>query len=505
MMRRIRVSVATGVAAVAFLLPISSARALSRGDRVDWPALRTAESIYARFHAEAIARGLEAQLHPAAAPAGAIPGSLDAFGTVRHAEQISRDNAPNEEGSEPDTQIEPDIAVDPNNPKDVVAVFQQGRYPDGGSVDPGYSTSLDGGKTWKDGNLPNLTIPVGGKTYDRASDPAVAFGPGGVAYAVTLTINFATASSGVAVQRSTDGGVHWSDPFFAQEDLQAGGILNDKEWITVDTFPKSPHFGRVYVAWDRAQNGSMPIVERYSDDRGKTWSKLIQVSPTSGIGAIPLVRPNGNVTIVYDGGPYYAQTSKDGGATWGSRVFIESDDGHDSPGMRSGGGLESAAVDPSTGDLYAAWQDARFRSDGANDIVVSESTDGGKTWGDLVKANPDGSGSGLDHVTPSIAANGGFVHVGYFARPFQNGQYSSILTRRYVHSEDGGATFGGELKLGSKIDLTWAAVAGGKFLGDYTGMAASPGKAHDVWCRSSKPPKQGAQYHQTAWSATVVK
>ena len=51
-------------------------------------------------------------------------------------------------------------------------------------------------------------------------------------------------------------------------------------------------------------------------------------------------------------------------------------------------------------------------------------------------------------------------------------------------------------------DLTWAAEAGGKFLGDYMGLAAWAGVAHLVWCRSSMPPVPQT-YHQTTWSATI--
>jgi hypothetical protein len=39
------------------------------------------------------------------------------------------------------------------------------------------------------GNLPGLTKAVGGP-FDRASDPAVAFGPNGVAYATVLDFTF---------------------------------------------------------------------------------------------------------------------------------------------------------------------------------------------------------------------------------------------------------------------------------------------------------------------------
>src|SRR5205823_9324778 len=118
-----------------------------------------------------------------------------------------------------DTQTEPDMAMDPNNPNDLVAVVQQGRFKTGGSVDAGFSASLDGGRTWRHGDLPGLTNAVGG-TFDRASDPAVAFGPNHVAYVTTLDFTFGhkVCPSAVSVQSSTDGGVTWNDPVFPEND-----------------------------------------------------------------------------------------------------------------------------------------------------------------------------------------------------------------------------------------------------------------------------------------------
>src|SRR5213593_1204285 len=55
-------------------------------------------------------------------------GSPSIFSTTRDVEQISED--PLHQG-ERDTQVEPDIAMDPDNPDDVIAVVQQGRFKTG--------------------------------------------------------------------------------------------------------------------------------------------------------------------------------------------------------------------------------------------------------------------------------------------------------------------------------------------------------------------------------------
>src|SRR5438128_10985994 len=79
---------------------------------------------------------------------------------------------------QPDTEIEPSIAVNPANPKDVVTVYQEGRIADGGDATNGYATSFDGGRTWQYGELPGLTtFPGRGRTLAPASDALVAYGP----------------------------------------------------------------------------------------------------------------------------------------------------------------------------------------------------------------------------------------------------------------------------------------------------------------------------------------
>src|SRR5439155_15584680 len=94
------------------------------------------------------------------------------FQSPRDVPPISQDGLP---GGELNTQVEPDLAMDPNNPDNVVAVVQQCRFKTGGTVDPGFAASLDGGHTWTHGNLPGLTTAVGGP-FDRGSDPTVVFG-----------------------------------------------------------------------------------------------------------------------------------------------------------------------------------------------------------------------------------------------------------------------------------------------------------------------------------------
>jgi BNR/Asp-box repeat protein len=437
------------------------------------------------------------------APGGRAPSIFD---TPRDVQQISQDTL---HQGERDTQVEPDIAMDPNDANDIVSVVQQGRFETGGSADPGFATSLDGGHSWTSGNLPGLTKAVGG-AFDRGSDATVAFGPDHVAYASTIDFSFRQdCPSGVGVNVSADGGLTWSDAVFPQDDADCD-VFSDKNWLVVDTNAASPFFGRVYLVWTLFTPTAGTGVLRYSDDGGQTWSDLIDVTspPDEVEGLLPLVQSNGNLTIVYDdvvgGGDFeVAQTSTDGGLTFGVPVTIAEFLGAGDPGLRTGG-LPAAAIDPTNDAMYVVWQDTRFRSDGHNDTVISESTDGGATWSSPARVNgPDPNGQILDHFSPDVAAHSGVVHVTYRTRDFAGKHASEFVDQRYIVSADGGATFGGELILGPPTDLKYAAaVTGGRaFLGDYFGVVANADVAHAAWTVALYEKK--GRFNQTLWSGTI--
>ena len=457
---------------------------------------------------------------PSAANAGSGTAAGSAFATISNVGQISRDTVPASSPEiEPDTQTEPDIAIGTTNPQIITAAFQQGRNgPFGGSQAPGYATSQDGGRSWTGGNLPKLTTADGG-TFQLASDTAVAFGPDGSDYAQTIPFDETDARSGVAVQRSTDGGRTFGPPSLVVDDNNVN-IFNDKNWIAVDTFRGSPHYGRIYSVWSRfitTGTGSSAVTHSpgavsYSDNHGRTWSPIHfttgQAANTEGL--IPLIHADGSITVVYDltvGNADYetAQTSHDGGNTWSPGVTVGQFLGAGVPGMRTGG-LPAAAIDPSTGHMYAVWQDTRFNPSKLNDVVLSVSADGGQSWSSPRPVSP--AGPGLDRFTPAVAAGGGAVHITYRTRG-ANGTAPSV-SEDYIASTDGGRTFGPQHQVGPASVLKWAAVSDEApppvaFLGDYMAVAVAPtepSRAELVWAVSSRPPSNET-YHQTTWAATV--
>ncbi|HEX5142478.1 MAG TPA: sialidase family protein [Mycobacterium sp.] len=511
-----------GTSALASAAPAGS---LSAG----LPALTLSPAHLAAIHAEvALHARMVARERPHQAVRG--PGDISLAGTARSSttappnltsvQQISQDTLPAAPSIEPDTETEPDISIDPNNAAIMTAVFQVGRDGDnGGAQDGGFATSTNGGHSWTSGNLPDLTTATGGQ-FQHASDTVVAFGADGSDYAQTIPFDVTDARSGVAVQRSADHGLTFGPPSLVVDDNSLQ-IFNDKNWITADTNPGSPFRGRIYSVWSRfitkgtgnRSETNSPGAVSYSTDDGKTWSPFVLASAPQADteGLLPLVHPDGVVTIVYDlfvpakkADFETAQTSRDGGVTWSQPVTIGQFEGAEVPGMRTGG-LPAAAIDPVTGNMYVVWQDTRFNSAGLNDIVLSESTDGGSTWSSPRVVNPEVAG--LDRFTPAVAADGGNVYISYRTRG-DNGTAPDV-SENLVVSTDGGATFRTEQTVGPPTELQFAAVSieGGPpvaFLGDYMGLAATAGQAQLAWCVASQPPVSGESFHQTTWSGTVT-
>jgi hypothetical protein len=149
---------------------------------------------------------------------------------------------------------EPWVDVNPKNPNDLIAVWQQDRWSDGGAHGLVTAVSHNGGVSWTE-TFPHFSVCAGGTAanggnYDRASDPWVSFGGDGTAYQVSLSFNANDATNAVLASRSTDSGNTWSEPFTIirdSGDRDAAFAFNDKESVTAD--PATA--GYAYAVWDR--------------------------------------------------------------------------------------------------------------------------------------------------------------------------------------------------------------------------------------------------------------
>src|SRR5262249_11368929 len=129
-----------------------------------------------------------------------------------------------------DVEVEPHFAVNPANPKNVVAVWAAGRFR--GMV---AGVSFDGGKRWQQVPIPGLTVCSGGTEFEAAVDEWLAFAPNGDLYLVTGAFNRTHVHGGLMVAKSTDGGLHWGSPttILTNDDPHVSG---DQPRITADPF-----------------------------------------------------------------------------------------------------------------------------------------------------------------------------------------------------------------------------------------------------------------------------
>ena len=189
----------------------------------------------------------------------------------------------------PDSQVEPDIVVNPTRPNNVVALWQQDRWSNGGARGIVVAVSSNGGNHWIQVVLPGVSKVSGGK-YDRVSNAWMSFAPDGTLYVSTIAFNldpnypdpFNTNGSAVYVSKSTDGGYTWSAPTTIindpNPDVAPNGdpelVFNDKDTVTAD--PTRPGF--VYVVWDRTVEDlatrafTGPAYFSMTTDGGRTWS-----------------------------------------------------------------------------------------------------------------------------------------------------------------------------------------------------------------------------------------
>jgi hypothetical protein len=383
--------------------------------------------------------------------------------------------------SNPDSQHESEVEPDSQTVgPTTVAVFQVGRTRTGGAASIGFSTSKDGGRTWRQGILPGLTqssAPPGPSA--RASDPVVAWDAAhGVWLASSLAIG--PGVSRLTIHSSADG-LTWTGPIDAALAEQRN-LAYDKNWLTCDNGPASPFRGRCYLAYTLVGDPRDDLAVQRSDDGGRTWSAAVTVrTPVTGV--IPVVRPDGTVVLPFwsERSGMFAVISKDGGVTLGNPIMISELRATDVRPLR-GPPLIAADVDQG-GRLLTVWQDCRFRTAcQGNDVVLSQSPDG-TTWSAPVRVT-----RGRDVAIPTIGIGpqtGRLAIAYYVIRP-------AGIDAELVTSANGGATWSAPQRLTPRtMPLTWMPdTTLGRMLADYIGVSWARGRPLVVYALAS-PPRNG--------------
>ncbi|HET7923060.1 MAG TPA: sialidase family protein, partial [Gammaproteobacteria bacterium] len=319
-------------------------------------------------------------------------------------------------------EVEPYVAVNPLNPSNLVGVWQQDRWSDGGSRGMVSAYSMDSGKTWHVQPIP-MSVCAGGNAadgtdYARASDPWISFSPNGTAHAIAIAFTGdalqAGSTSAILVSRSLDGGTTWDKV----QTLIADGAsaFNDKESITAD--PGDANY--VYAVWDRLTVTDFgPSYFARSTDGGASWEAAHAIYDpgldNQTLGNAIVVTSTGtlvNMFMEIHGVSSRNATvsirvirSFDHGASWSAPTTVAEDQsvGTSDPDtgkhVRASNGLPQIAVGPGN-ELVITWQDARFNQGKFDGVALSTSSDGGLSWSAPVQVNAVGSAQAF---TPSVA------------------------------------------------------------------------------------------------------
>lgn len=393
-------------------------------------------------------------------------------------------------------EVEPHLATHPDNPHILVGVWQQDRWSNGSARALVAATSLDGGRSWTRTPLPFSRCGGGnvlnGGDYERASDPWVSYSPNGVVHAMSLSTTGGAYQPGSAnamlASRSFDHGRTWTPPATLIRDSTAA--FNDKNAITADPFDAA----YVYAVWDRliAATDRGPTYFARSTNGGASWEPARAIydpgTRNQTIGNIVAVLPGGVLVNVFNridnplGGPQRARVtvirSTDHGATWSAPIdvaellAIGTRDPVSGLAVRDGSIVPTIAAGPG-GELYVAWQDARFSAGVRDGIALSRSNDGGLSWSTPVRVN---GAPGVPAFTPSLhVAADGTVGVSYYDLRSDTATAPLSTDAWLARSRDGGTTWT-DLRVGDTFDLTTAPFANGLFVGDYTGLADIDGR-----------------------------
>jgi hypothetical protein len=369
------------------------------------------------------------------------------------------------------------IAINPLNP-DILAAGANIKY---------FYYSTNGGQSWNQ-KLMSSSLGVWG-------DPCVIFDGLGNLYFAHLS----NPMSGywidrIVVQKSTDNGLTWNDG--------AGIGYNypkhqDKEWLAVD-MSTPQYMNYLYTSWTEFDSygsynssDSSRILFSRSVDHGLSWSAPVRISDKGGNcvdedltveGAVPAVGPNGEIYIAW-AGPLGIMFDKstNGGLTFGNDIFVSDQPGGWDfyvPGIYRCNGLPVTVCDTShtstRGNIYVLWGDQRNGTDNS-DVFIKKSTDGGNTWGALIKVNNDNTSRHQFFPWVAIDHSTGFLYAVFYDRRNTTGTSTDVYVARSIDGGDSWDNF--------KVSQSSFTPSQSIFFGDYTNIAAFNRKIYPIWMR----------------------
>ncbi len=444
--------------------------------------------------------------------------------------QISKDTSANPGAN---TTVQHKTEVDPSQfafGQTIVTTFQDGEIADwNGASQVGWSTSLDGGQTWRHGYIPGTT------SYYWVQ--VVSFDLKHHAWLIIMVAqdmnpqdsNYLNPTE-MQVSRSLDG-IHWSTPIPVYGPITYNGWVN-RPWVACDNNVFSPHFGNCYIAWDNANldTGVGTNDVSVSSDGSFTWSApTVSLDQCAGsIGGVA-IQPNGNLFLIgaYGGGCtepqvyLYSIESTDGGQTLQQTVDITAEqlaypvEG----GVMRQDPFASAAVSLD-GTINVVTYDCRFRPNCAtNDIVMTTSKDG-VNWTPITRIPIDPVDSGVDHFVAGIGAPGFLdilqgalpseLAVDYYYAPDAatcdpNSAAGCQLYAGFISSNDGGKTWSKPTQVFGPMNIATAlaTTAFGQFVANDITAIYVDGQPQGVYSLAL-PPSANGKLNQAIYSARFL-
>jgi hypothetical protein len=379
----------------------------------------------------------------------------------------------------------------------------------------GYFVSFDGGCSWIDKGI----FPGFQNRFTLTSNLSFAFGKHNDVYAAVM-FQGQGGMSGIAVSTSTDDGRTFGNPvnvFISPENI----VFSDKPWIVVDR-TNGLYGGDLYVVWSYEHGLACSVGANHScvqeiafsrsTDGGKTFShpRMIEGSAPfcadsgsspaecdEGLGAIPVVEPDGTLAVAFINTPsssgqsgnspddrLLVVTSHDGGTSWNAPISISVVLPVDNyfPGEHYRNlTLPAFACDPVTGQLYIAWANLTGAD---SEILFSTSSDEGQSWSIPKRVNDDAIGDGAEHFQPQMAiAPDGVISMTFFdTRVDPDHRLVDVFLAQSVN--DGLSFLPNERVTTQSWDPAVGAPvnsSGSQFIGDYQGLAVDNLFVHPMW------------------------
>jgi hypothetical protein len=392
---------------------------------------------------------------------------------------------------------EPSIAIDPTNPKRMVA----------GSILNNVYKSFDGGITWDHDVLKS--------SHGVYGDPTIVASPLGDFYYLHLgdPENSGWSSNrlleSIVIQELKEKKLSckkncWTDGIAIGKNAPKA---QDKQWATT-----SKDGADIYVSWTEFDKYGSEESDDHSRilfskvKRGElSFSKPINISDVEGgcldddntaEGAVPAAGLNNEVYVAWAHREFiYFNRSKDGGKTWmpKSKVIMAIPGGwnQEIPGVYRANGMPILLSDlsqgPNKGNLYLCWSDER---NGDVDVFVSSSSDGGDHWSEVVRVNNDQGDA--QQFFPWMTVD--VVTGNLFAVFYDRRNYTDFNTDVYLAtSRDGGKTW-----INERISEKPFVSNGSVFLGDYNNISAVNGVVRPIWTRIDN-------FKTSVWIALIQK